>query len=549
MRTVIYARYSSDQQRVASIEDQIRICRARADREGWTVVGTFADHAISGATNQRPEFQRLTAELKTGRIDVVMAESLDRFSRDLEHIAGFYKHCCFNRVRIVTLADGDISDIHIGLKGTMGALYLKDLSEKTKRGLEGRVRQGRITGAPAFGYRVVRKFTADGEIDRGLREIDPAEAAIVRNMFEAYAAGASPRRIAKGLNADGVPGPAGGIWHDATIRGRVVRGEGILRNELYIGRLVWRRRSNAKDPSTGRLVRRNNAPDARVVRDVPHLRIIDDALWAKVQARLAIETAAGSGDHAVAAFWDRRRPRHLLSGKVICATCRRRFSALGKDYLGCPAAKQGACRNTSRVRRQHLEARVLSALGRQLMRKDLLAEFMAAFAQEWETITAQSRQVGVTRERERGSIRRRISNLVEAIGDGRASPSIMAKLADLEVQLEHFKNDEVVSASCPLPTSDVIAGTYRRQVGDLRGALADREDPEALEAARSIIDEVLIRPPETDGDPPRIELTGELLAMLQAGLASEHPKRLGVWHDPAFAMAVSSVKEASRAEP
>ena len=98
MRTVIYARYSSDQQRDASIEDQLRVCSPRAEREGWTVVGTFADHAISGSTNQRPEFQRLTEGLRSQHVDLVMAESLDRFSRDLEHIAAFYKQCCFNRV-------------------------------------------------------------------------------------------------------------------------------------------------------------------------------------------------------------------------------------------------------------------------------------------------------------------------------------------------------------------------------------------------------------------------------------------------------------------
>jgi hypothetical protein len=67
------------------------------------------------------------------------------------------------------------------------------------------------------------------------------------------------------------------------------------------------------------------------------------------------------------AFWDRRRPRSLLSEKVICGVCGRPFSALGKDYLGCKAAMHGTCRNTRRVRRAKLEAQVLDALGRQLL--------------------------------------------------------------------------------------------------------------------------------------------------------------------------------------
>jgi site-specific DNA recombinase len=78
----------------------------------------------------------------------VLAESLDRFSRDLEHIASFHKQCIFNQVRIYTLGEGDISELHIGLKGTMGAMYLKDLADKTRRGLEGRIQAGRCTGSP-----------------------------------------------------------------------------------------------------------------------------------------------------------------------------------------------------------------------------------------------------------------------------------------------------------------------------------------------------------------------------------------------------------------
>ena len=79
------------------------------------------------------------------RFDVVLTESLDRLSRDQEDIAGFYKRTLFAGIKIVTLAEGEISELHVGLKGTMGALYLKDLALKTRRGLEGRV----APGAPA----------------------------------------------------------------------------------------------------------------------------------------------------------------------------------------------------------------------------------------------------------------------------------------------------------------------------------------------------------------------------------------------------------------
>jgi DNA invertase Pin-like site-specific DNA recombinase len=551
MRVALYARYSSDQQRDASIEDQLRVCRARADREGWTVVATFADHAISGATNQRPDFQRLSEALKAGQFDIVMAESLDRFSRDLEHIAAFYKQCLFNRARIFTLADGDVSELHIGLKGTMGALYLKDLSEKTRRGLEGRVRQGRCIGSPPYGYRVVRKLDAAGELDRGLREIDPPKAAIVCRVFEAYAKGVSPHQIAKRLNADSVAAPGGGLWYDATIRGRPLRGDGLLRNELYIGRMVWRRRANVKDPNTGRAVRRYNDPEMYVVHESPHLRIVDDALWLRVQARLVNEAAtAGPAERATPlAFWDRRRPRFLLSNKVFCGVCGRNFKVFGKDYLRCRAAMHDSCRNNISVRRERLEGQVLEVMGRQLMRDDLLEEFIGAFVSEWDRSAAKLREGAVTRERERSTIQRRIGNLIEAIGDGRASPAILAKLAEFEAQLQQMCSEAVIPAHCPLPTAQSMADAYRRKLGDLKAALADGNDPESLEVARGMIDRVVIWPPETDGGPPGIELIGELSAMLQAGLGKENARGPAAGVDPALALAVSSAKDDTGAKP
>ena len=76
-----------------------------------------------------------------GTFDVLVAEALDRLSRDQEHVAALFKHLSFAGVKIVTLAEGEIGALHVGLKGTMNALYLTDLRQKVWRGLEGRVRQ------------------------------------------------------------------------------------------------------------------------------------------------------------------------------------------------------------------------------------------------------------------------------------------------------------------------------------------------------------------------------------------------------------------------
>jgi DNA invertase Pin-like site-specific DNA recombinase len=91
MRAAIYARYSSDLQREASIEDQVRLCTARIAAEGWAPVATYSDHGISGASSLRPGYQKLLEDARAGAFEVVVAEALDRLSRDQEHIAALYK--------------------------------------------------------------------------------------------------------------------------------------------------------------------------------------------------------------------------------------------------------------------------------------------------------------------------------------------------------------------------------------------------------------------------------------------------------------------------
>ena len=86
------------------------------------------------------------------------AASLERFSRDQEDTAGLFKRLTFAGVNIVTLAEGDITHLHIGLKGTMNALFLKELAEKTRRGLRGRIELGKAGGGVSFGYRIVRRL-------------------------------------------------------------------------------------------------------------------------------------------------------------------------------------------------------------------------------------------------------------------------------------------------------------------------------------------------------------------------------------------------------
>ena len=319
MRAAIYARYSSENQREASIDDQIRLCKVRLTREGWTVAATYSDRAMSGSQVLRPGYQKLLQDVREGRIDVVVAEALDRVSRDQEHVAGFFKQLTFSGIKLVTIAEGEISELHVGLKGTMNALFIKDLAAKTHRGLQGRVEEGRSGGGLCYGYDVVREHDARGEPVRGGRTINENEATIVRRILTAYANGRSPRQIAIELNAEGIHGPAAGEWGPSTINGNSARGTGILNNELYIGKLVWNRLRYIKDPDTGRRISKFNDPSEWVIQDVPALRIISPELWDLVKTRqLLIKRDTRPDVSAEKPFWERRRPRFLLSGLAKC---------------------------------------------------------------------------------------------------------------------------------------------------------------------------------------------------------------------------------------
>src|SRR5688572_3486669 len=178
MKVAIYARYSSENQRDASIGDQFRICREFAQRQGWHIAAEYSDHAVSGATIMRPGFQAMMREALQKKFDIVMAEALDRFSRDQEDTAGLFKRLTFAGVNIVTLAEGDITHLHIGFQGTMNAVFLKDLADKTHRGLRGRVEGGKPAGGLCYGYRVVKSLSG-ATVTTGEREIEAAEAAML----------------------------------------------------------------------------------------------------------------------------------------------------------------------------------------------------------------------------------------------------------------------------------------------------------------------------------------------------------------------------------
>ena len=351
MKVALYARNSSDNQRDASIEDQLRVCCLHAGKQGWTVVDSYTDRAISGASLLRLGIQELISDAMRGKFVVVLAAAMNRLSRDEEDIAVLFKRMAFGGVRIVTLSEGDVTHLHAGLKGTMNALSLKDLADKTRRRLRGRVEDGKSGGGLCFGYDMVKQFASNGEPIRGDRTINEGEAAIVRRIFADYITGKSLRAIAFELNKQGVPGPQGAEWGPLTIHGSPKCGVGILNNELYVGRLIWNRLHYLKDPDTGKRVSRLNPESEWVIQEVPEMCIIDQEVWDAVKARqqsFAYE-ASEPGENALN---ERRRPRHLFAGFVKWGCCGGSYTMISKDLLGCATSRnKDKCDNRLNIRR------------------------------------------------------------------------------------------------------------------------------------------------------------------------------------------------------
>ena len=236
MRTILYARYSSELQNALSTVDQIASLRERADREGWTIIDTFADEEISGRAGigemQRPGLNAMLNRVERGDVDQVLAEATDRIARHSGDAHAVREHLEHFGARLFTLADGHVDEITGTIKGLMDSRFLKDLADRIRRGQRGQHGRGFNAGGLAYGYNVVKKIGEDGEIIRGILEVNEAEAAIVRRIFDETLAGVSSRAIVKALNEEGIPSPRGKLWATNVIHGERSRANGKLRKTL-----------------------------------------------------------------------------------------------------------------------------------------------------------------------------------------------------------------------------------------------------------------------------------------------------------------------------
>jgi site-specific DNA recombinase len=401
-RAAIYARFSTDLQSEASIDDQVALCRTYAEREGLAVVATYEDRARSGASIfGRDGLIKLMERAHGREFDVVVVEALDRLSRDMADLAGVHRELTFLGIEICAVHDGRADTVAIGLRGLVGQLYREDGAKKVRRGMAGVVRGGRHAGGRAYGYRPI-----PGE--KGQLAPVPAEAVIVVRILTEYAAGRPPRDIAGDLNAEGVAPPRGKLWNASTINGNAQRGTGIIFNDLYVGRLVWNKVRMVKDPRTGRRVSRPNPAAEWQTVEAAHLRLVDDDLWHRVRA--VKDAKAKVMSHL------KRQPAHLLSGLLKCGTCGSGMSVHDRDHTGrtrlrCSAVREsGSCSNTARVYVDKVEGAVIDGMREQLRDPRLIETFVRAYNDErrrlarnatGERAKAEARLAAIDREYER----------------------------------------------------------------------------------------------------------------------------------------------------
>src|SRR5262249_21060359 len=290
VKVAFYGRYSSDNQRDASIEDQHRVVGRWAETHGHQLVAGFSDADISGANirllSGLQEALRLAFTAPTP-FDAIAVDQLSRLSRDDGDTDGIIKRLRFAGVRVIAVADGidtgdDTAKVSVTVKSLANELYLDDLRKTTKRGLDGRFLKSYATGVRTYRYR--SKSVCDPSRTQssahatriGCRiALDPLESAVVQRIFKLFRDGLGEKAIGKQLNLSN----AGRPWRPNTIYL-------MLQTSKYVGQFYFNRREWRKNPETGRRVYRWRPRDQWESCALEELRIIDDTTCEAVQRRL-----------------------------------------------------------------------------------------------------------------------------------------------------------------------------------------------------------------------------------------------------------------------
>ena len=395
MTAVIYARYSSDNQREESIEGQIRECTAYAEKNGITVVKHYIDRAISAKTDNRPEFQQMIKDSDKKLFDIVLVWKLDRFARNRYDSARYKTQLKKNGVKLMSateiISEGPEGIILESVLEGYAEYYSADLAEKVVRGQTENILKGRCNGGRGtFGYTLdsERKF-----------HIDLLTSPFVMESFKKYNEGSTMKDIRDWLNENGIKNPVGSAFTYNSV-------EHMLKNRRYIGELKFR--------------------DVVVPDAIPP--IIPLELFEDVQEKIAKNKKAPARRKA--------EDDYLLTTKLFCGCCgalmfgesgTSRTGEVHRYYKCATAKKHKGCKKKT-VRKQWLEDLVVNQT-MQLVKDDaamesIIAKVMELQNKENTNIPLYEKQL---RDAESG-----IQNMLNAIQAGILTSSTKERLEQLE---------------------------------------------------------------------------------------------------------------------
>jgi site-specific DNA recombinase len=548
-----------------SVEAQIEEARRYARRKGWVISEDhiYRDDGISGAEfDNRPGFASLLAALpKRGDrpFDVLIMSELSRLGRDTHRTPFYVAEILDSGVAIWTYlndseerGDNPESRLMTSVRAYSDEAYRIRTAERVRSRLVRMAEEGKVTGGRVYGYTSVPVYgaAANGEQVRTHSEwrIEEAEAEVVRTIFRMCADGYGYASIAKALNADPregyaelnaryfggqrVPSPKAGrgSWATSSVRE-------ILYRDRYIGRLRYGQMRNAWKRGTKQ--RRKGLPSKPLER--AELRIVPDTLWREVQDRLAAAkktyTSSTGGQ-----LWGRpgmgRESRYLLSGLGRCASCGANMAAVGGFpgkahrkpiyYYGCSwYQNKGAsvCSNSLRVRMEHLDEKVRGVMKREA----LVPAVVERVLDRAEQMIAEHRRVAPTSpvmvERELDRIKVKQRNLLELAEKGKAPPSLLERIAQLDAQASSLSS-QLAAINKPVRTAEFDRARLRRV---LRARLNEFDAlmTADIPAARQALIKLLDGPISFEATPGGYVLKGRtrIGALFPAGYIAVVPRR------------------------
>jgi DNA invertase Pin-like site-specific DNA recombinase len=543
MRAAVYARYSSDLQRPASIDDQERRCREEIARRGWQEVAGHSDAEIAGTvTQRRPGYQRLLTAARAREFDVVVVDELSRLTRDSEEQAGLRKRLQFWGVHLRTLDGIDtVASPQSAAPMMLAKAFVNEAeseanAHRSRRGLAGRVLAGQHAGGAPYGYRT-RPVHADkpgdppgtGPVIGYEYLIHDAEAETIRRAFGLYAEGMSTRRIAALLNAEGVL-PPGARWRDrqgarrtwsyGAIHGDPTKGLGILNQEKYIGRLIWNRTTWPRDPERdGKQVRRELPHEEWVIQEAPALRIVPQELWEAVKARQAQRSSRLRQVAAVPAT-----PR-LLSGLLVCGRCGARYVLRGRQTYCC-ASRQNrgnvVCDCMATVNAAEAEQAILDLLEPLFCSEEVMQRLVAQVRDRLTKARArrsEHRSAETQLKSQLAKVQTEIGRLVDWIAKGTLVDDLESRMQAAQEHREHLRRELAKLTATGPPTGlELLPSAVRKIVADLRGMLAAGQTERVKSALSRLVTRIEVHEDPRPGRKrpgAKLVVRGSLEALLQ----------------------------------